>query len=157
MIMLTSFRHIFRQHGRIYHSESTLENTDIGKVEDGTQRPVRMLLHPPRARKELSGYSISRHKNYEQPLTHAGGGSWHPEPQPLGRLRTNIDQHPEQLKNVLMNDRMRKEYLGGAPKVAQKVVKAFVTGRTNAENALKTRPQVSEPFSLLRVDVTIAP
>ncbi|KAF2149602.1 hypothetical protein K461DRAFT_231011 [Myriangium duriaei CBS 260.36] len=70
-----------------------------------------------------------------------GGGSWHPESQQLARLRTAIDRRPNGLKDVLMADKMRREFLNGAPKSAEKVVKTFVSNRTNVEGALKSRPQ----------------
>ncbi|GAM89610.1 hypothetical protein ANO11243_076490 [Dothideomycetidae sp. 11243] len=40
-----------------------------------------------------------------------------------------------------MADSMRKQFLNGAPKNEAKVIKEFVTNRTNKENALKVRPQ----------------
>lgn len=55
-------------------------------------------------------------------------------------MRRAIDRHPERLKEVLLDPRMRKEFLEGAPKNEAKVVKAFVAA--NKENALKTRPKV---------------
>ncbi|PSK33447.1 sterol 24-C-methyltransferase [Elsinoe australis] len=70
-----------------------------------------------------------------------GGGSWCPESQPLSRLRTDIDRRPQRFKSVLMDERMRKEFLGGAPKDEKKVVQKFVSSKTNKEYALKTRPQ----------------
>ncbi|KAG8629671.1 hypothetical protein KVT40_003536 [Elsinoe batatas] len=70
-----------------------------------------------------------------------GGGSWFPESQPLARLRTNIDRRPADLKSILMNERLRKEFLNGAPKNEKKVVQAFTLSKMNAESALKTRPQ----------------
>ena len=74
-----------------------------------------------------------------------GGGLWHPEAAPTAAMRRNIDHHPEMIKSVLMEDKMRKEFLKGAPKQESKVVKAFVA--SNAGNALKTRPKVSSASS----------
>ncbi|KAF4549863.1 Hypothetical protein D9617_19g101680 [Elsinoe fawcettii] len=70
-----------------------------------------------------------------------GGGSWFPESQPMARLRSNIDRRPQQLKSVLMADRMRKEFLNGAPKNEKKVVQAFTSSKMNQESALKTKPK----------------
>lgn len=67
-----------------------------------------------------------------------------PEAQPLALLRTNIDRKSHKLKRVLMEPRMRKQVLGGAPADEKKVVKAFVA--QNLENALKTKPKVSRLF-----------
>ncbi|CAD0084841.1 unnamed protein product [Aureobasidium vineae] len=66
-----------------------------------------------------------------------GGGYWSPDARALAALRTTIDENPQRLKNVLMNDKMRAEFLSGSStKVA---VKSFV--KTNAETALKTKPK----------------
>lgn len=69
-----------------------------------------------------------------------GGGLWHPEAQPTAAMRGAIDRHPERLKALLIESRMRKEFLKDAPKNEAKAVKAFIA--SNAENALKTRPKV---------------
>lgn len=55
-------------------------------------------------------------------------------------MRRAIDRHPERLKGVLVESRLRKEFLEGAPNNETKAVKAFVAA--NKENALKTRPKV---------------
>ncbi|GAB7331318.1 hypothetical protein MBLNU13_g02761t2 [Cladosporium sp. NU13] len=68
-----------------------------------------------------------------------GGGLWHPEAAPTAALRQAIDQRSRQLKNVLSDENIRKEFLKGAPLNDSKVVKAFVAA--NASNALKTRPK----------------
>lgn len=47
---------------------------------------------------------------------------------------------------MLLNDGMRKEFLSGAAKDGVKAVKAFV--KSNAENALKTKPKVREKLLL---------
>jgi len=39
---------------------------------------------------------------------------------------------------------MRKEFLGGVPSKEDKVIKAFISSRSNAESALKTKPKVSD-------------
>lgn len=61
-------------------------------------------------------------------------------------MRRAIDRRSRQLKDVLLDDKLRKEFLKGAPKNDAKAVKAFVA--SNSENALKTRPKVSSfcPF-----------
>lgn len=65
-------------------------------------------------------------------------------------MRRAIDRRSRQLKDVLLDEHLRKEFLKGAPKNDAKVVKAFVAA--NASNALKTRPKVSSLiFSLLFV------
>lgn len=69
----------------------------------------------------------------------AGGGLWHPEAAPTHAMRRAIDRHPRRLKDVLLNDRIRQEFLAGASKSDMAVVKAFT--KSNAENALKTRPK----------------
>jgi len=70
-----------------------------------------------------------------------GAGVWQPEAEPLGLLRRAVDRKSHKLKNVLMDPRIRKECLKGAPNDEKKVVKAFATA--NAENALKSKPKVS--------------
>ena len=60
-------------------------------------------------------------------------------------MRRDIDRHPRRIKDVLLDDGLRKEFLKGAPKNDAKAVKAFVS--SNAENALKTKPKVSKLFS----------
>lgn len=55
-------------------------------------------------------------------------------------MRSNIDSSPRNIKDVLMDDRIRKEFLSGAPKKDSKVVSAFISN--NSENALKTKPKV---------------
>lgn len=68
---------------------------------------------------------------------------WHPEASALAALRRDIDRHPQRLKNVLMDEGIRREFLGGVPKKLEKVVHAFISLPTNAESSLKTRPKVS--------------
>jgi len=80
-----------------------------------------------------------------------GGGCWHPEAQRLALLRRDVDRKPHRMKQVLTNDRLRKEFLGGASKSEKDVVKAFVKSRSNAESALKTKPKVSEPSLTVRM------
>ena len=70
-----------------------------------------------------------------------GGGLWHPEAAPVAAIRRDIDQRPRHLKDTLLEDGMRKHFLGGAPKNDARIVKAFVA--SNKDNALKTRPKVS--------------
>ncbi|KXT02513.1 hypothetical protein AC578_4192 [Pseudocercospora eumusae] len=68
-----------------------------------------------------------------------GGGLWCPEAAPTRLMRRAIDRHPRRLKDVLLHDNIRREFLAGAAKSDKAVVKEFV--RSNAENALKTRPK----------------
>jgi hypothetical protein len=71
---------------------------------------------------------------------------WHPEAAPTAALRKAIDKRSRQFKDVLSDEKIRKEFLKGTPKNDSKVVKAFVAA--NASNALKTRPKVSYPASI---------
>ncbi|KAG9539432.1 hypothetical protein KCU71_g20139, partial [Aureobasidium melanogenum] len=66
-----------------------------------------------------------------------GGGYWSPDARALAALRTTIDENPQRLKDVLMNHKMRAEFLSGSSK--KTAVKSFV--KTNAETALKTKPK----------------
>ncbi|GAB7352586.1 hypothetical protein MBLNU459_g2968t1 [Dothideomycetes sp. NU459] len=72
-----------------------------------------------------------------------GSGLWNPEAQALAALRNDIDRNPQRLKSVLLNDRMREEFLGGVPSKEKNVVKAFIETPMNAESALKTKPKVA--------------
>jgi hypothetical protein len=72
-------------------------------------------------------------------LTCVGGGYWSPDARALAALRITIDKNPQRLKEVLMNDTMRAEFLSGSSMEA--AVKSFV--KTNSETALKTKPKVS--------------
>ena len=56
-------------------------------------------------------------------------------------LRRNVDRKPHQIKKVLTETRLRKEFLGVKSNDEKKVVAAFI--ENNQENALKTRPKVS--------------
>ena len=68
-----------------------------------------------------------------------GGGYWSPDARALVALRNTIDKNPQRLKDVLMNDKMRAEFLSGSS--TKTAVKSFV--KTNSETALKTKPKVS--------------
>lgn len=82
---------------------------------------------------------------------HTAGGLWMPEAPALARMRQSVDRHPERLKAVLMEARLRREFLKGAPSVEPKAVKAFCA--QNADSALKTKPKVSYPqFSYLSLE-----
>jgi hypothetical protein len=72
-------------------------------------------------------------------LACVGGGYWSPDARALAALRTTIDKNPQRLKDVLMNDKVRAEFLSGSS--TKTAVKAFV--KTNSETALKTKPKVS--------------
>jgi Conserved hypothetical protein (DUF2461) len=68
-----------------------------------------------------------------------------PEAAPLALLRQDIDRNPDRLKRVLVEPGIRKEIFGGIPNDEKKAIKMFVS--QNSENALKTKPKVSEtPF-----------
>jgi hypothetical protein len=72
-------------------------------------------------------------------LTYVGGGYWSPDARALAALRNTIDKNPQRLKDILMNDQLRAEFLFGSSTKA--AVKSFV--KTNSETALKTKPKVS--------------
>ena len=69
-----------------------------------------------------------------------GGGLWHPESSSLESLRDDIDQNPQGLKGVLMNNSLRRDFFKGA-KDEKAAIAAFLD--CNSENALKTKPRVS--------------
>lgn len=74
-----------------------------------------------------------------------GCGLWHPEAEPLGLLREDIDENADQWKEILRTPAMRREILGGVGDDDEAVVKAFA--HQNREGALKTKPKVcSGPF-----------
>ncbi|EME87899.1 uncharacterized protein MYCFIDRAFT_148519 [Pseudocercospora fijiensis CIRAD86] len=68
-----------------------------------------------------------------------GGGLWSPEAASTRAMRRAIDRQPRRLKSVLLHDNIRREFLSGAAQSEKAVVEEFV--RSNAENALKTRPK----------------
>ena len=70
-----------------------------------------------------------------------GCGLWHPEAEPLGLLREDIDENADQWKEVLRAPAMRKEFLGGVTDDDEAVVKAFT--HQNRGSALKIKPKVS--------------
>lgn len=61
-------------------------------------------------------------------------------------MRRDIDRRPQRIKGVLLDDGIRKEFLAGASKLEEKVVKAFA--KANAQNALKSKPKVSSSVLL---------
>lgn len=73
-----------------------------------------------------------------------GAGLWLPEAGPLALLRQAIDAKSEKLKDVLLEPRIRKDFLKGVTNDATKAVKVFTS--MNTENMLKTKPKVG--FSL---------
>jgi sulfur carrier protein ThiS len=72
----------------------------------------------------------------------SAGGLWMPEAQYLTALRADINRRPQRLKQALRSEGMRREFLEGVEDDERKVVKEFVA--QNSENALKTKPKVSE-------------
>ena len=68
---------------------------------------------------------------------------WHPSAAPMAAFRRDVDRHPRAIKEVLLDENMRKEFLRNVPKNEKKAVGAFVSA--NAENALKVKPKVSAP------------
>lgn len=83
-----------------------------------------------------------------------GGGLWHPEAAPVAAMRRAIDRHPQRLKAVLQDPRIRKEFLKGAAASEKAVVRAFCEG--NSENALKKKPKVSEQSPIPSLHFTSA-
>lgn len=79
----------------------------------------------------------------------AGGGLWHTDAQPLNLLRRNIDKNPRQIKSILADGELAKEFFGAeASGDERKAVKAFA--ERNKEDALKTAPKVSTfPLKIL--------
>lgn len=71
----------------------------------------------------------------------SGGGLWCPEAPALATLRRNIDRRPQQIKQVLLDEDIRKQFLSGIGPDATKAVKGFA--KQNSGNALKTKPKVS--------------
>jgi len=69
-----------------------------------------------------------------------GGGIWMPEAPALAKIRQAIDRKSQKLKQVLLGDKIRKEFLGGVSKHEQKVIKTFTDA--NKDNALKRKPKV---------------
>ena len=63
-----------------------------------------------------------------------------PEAAALAAIRNNIDERPQDIRNVLMTRQIQKEFFPGTAGNETKTVKAFVNG--SAENALKTKPKV---------------
>jgi uncharacterized protein (TIGR02453 family) len=68
-----------------------------------------------------------------------GGGLWMPEASALAALRKDIDKKAQNLKDVLLNDGIRKQFFSGIKKDEKLVMKAFAD--QNKENALKTKPR----------------
>ena len=64
-----------------------------------------------------------------------------PEAAPLRLLRRDIDRKPYKIKQVLTDTGIRKHVFGGIPKDEKKAVRVFAS--QNTENALKTKPKVS--------------
>lgn len=71
-----------------------------------------------------------------------GSGLWHPEAAPVALLRADIDQQSERIRSILTNPGIRKHIFGGIGKDPVKAIKAFC--EQNKENALKTKPKVSD-------------
>ena len=61
-------------------------------------------------------------------------------------MRQAIDAKSEKLKEVLLEPRIRKEFLKGVTNDATKAVKIFTS--MNTENMLKTKPKVGFSFPL---------
>lgn len=60
-------------------------------------------------------------------------------------MRSSIDSNSRALKEALLGETIRKEFLGGVKKNDAAVVKAFV--KSNNDNALKSKPKVTSSLS----------
>lgn len=69
-----------------------------------------------------------------------GAGLWCPEAAPLALLRAAVDRKSHRLKEVLMNERIRHEFMNGVRAKESECVKKFIA--MNQENALKRKPKV---------------
>ncbi|KAI9811399.1 MAG: hypothetical protein M1826_003189 [Phylliscum demangeonii] len=69
---------------------------------------------------------------------------------PLSLVRRHIDRKPHKIKNVLMQDGLRKEFLGNIPKDSKKAVQAFI--KHNEEMMLKIKPNVTYLNSVVMPD-----
>ena len=67
-----------------------------------------------------------------------------PEAAALAAIRQNIDERPQDIKSVLTNNQVQKEFFPGTAGSEAKTIKAFASG--SAENALKTKPKVGVLF-----------
>ena len=77
-----------------------------------------------------------------------GGGLWHPDASHVAKLRASIDERPRRWRRVLLEDAFRAAFLPGAKRGDEKsCIKAFC--KSNVENALKTKPKVSQHYSSL--------
>ena len=81
-------------------------------------------------------------------------GLWMPEPRDLAAVRADIDRRSRRLKQILRSEDLRREFLGGVEEDDDKVVEEFVA--QNSENALKTKPKVSELDSFSRTRSSIS-
>jgi uncharacterized protein (DUF2461 family) len=90
-------------------------------------------------------------------LTLTGGGLWQPEADSLRKLRREFDRRSNRIKEILKEDRIRKNFLGGVSTDEAKVVKAFVSLTSNASTALKRNPKVSLDLLTQRFSVTHPP
>lgn len=72
-----------------------------------------------------------------------GGGLWHPDGGALHKLRASIDERPRRWRRVLADGAFQRTFLPAARDADEEsAVKAFAGA--NAENALKTKPKVSD-------------
>lgn len=90
-------------------------------------------------------------------LTLTGGGLWQPEAESLRKLRREFDRRSIKIKDILKEERIRKNFLGGVSTDEAKVVKAFVSLTSNASTALKRNPKVSLHLLTQRLNVTHPP
>ncbi|KAK7528462.1 uncharacterized protein IWZ02DRAFT_478331 [Phyllosticta citriasiana] len=109
---------------------------DIRFTSDPT--PYKTLFSAAWSRTGRKGPYAAYYLQVKPDASLVGGGIWNPDKTALERLRRDIDRHPERLKGVLMDRRVRKGVLDVDSEDEDKVVRAFV--KANKENALVRCP-----------------
>ncbi|KAK7549280.1 hypothetical protein IWX49DRAFT_567507 [Phyllosticta citricarpa] len=109
---------------------------DIRFTSDPT--PYKTLFSAAWSRTGRKGPYAAYYLQVKPDASLVGGGIWNPDKTALERLRRDIDRHPERLKGVLMDRRVRKGILDVDSEDEDRVVRAFV--KANKENALVRCP-----------------
>lgn len=99
---------------------------------------------PRRSRTGRKGPYACYYVHCEPGRCFVGGGLWHPDKAALAKLRASIDERPQRLRRVLLDDRFRATFLPRARAGDEKAVLAAFAA-ANRENALKTKPQGFHP------------
>ncbi|KAI5370454.1 hypothetical protein Slin14017_G013330 [Septoria linicola] len=129
--------------------DDTIPELPVKDVVFRIYRDIRFSKDPTPSRKAWFSVAWSR-AGRKGPFAHyyiqcapnnsfVGGGLWHPDAAPTAAMRRAIDRHPRRLKDVLLDPRIRKEFLKGAAATDKAIAKAFV--QSNSGNALKTKPK----------------